>query len=71
MLSLSERPRPIASRIQGRAVLLKRLRRLLLATHRFGRGRARTPEDVAWAGGLLDALYAALGVAEARQDPER
>jgi hypothetical protein len=40
MLAPRERPR-IVHRVKGRPVLLKRLRALLLAVHRFGRGRAQ------------------------------
>ena len=52
------------SRISGQAALVRRLRLLLLAAHRYGRGRARSPAEVRWAARLIDALTAALEGAE-------
>ena len=64
MLTAAERPRCTASRIKGRPALVRSLRGLLLRVHRFGRGRARTPQDMQWAARVLDSLYAALATAE-------
>ncbi len=44
------------SRVRGRAALTRRLRALLLAVHRFGRCRARAPDDIAWAARIIDRL---------------
>jgi hypothetical protein len=48
------------SRIKGRASLLRRLRALVIAAHRFGRHRTATREDCAFAGALVDGLTALL-----------
>ena len=71
MLSTAEKGRTVASRIKGRPALVKRLRALLLAVHRFGRGRVHTPEDLCWTATLIDRLYAALDAAEPQRGPER
>jgi hypothetical protein len=59
------------SRISGQAVLIRRLRALLIAVHRFGRGRARTRQELRWAAHTIDALTALLqeGGPDAPQDP--
>lgn len=54
-----------ASRIQGCGALLRSLRRLVLRTARFLQGRARTPDERAWAGQLFNALEPALRQAAA------
>mgnify|MGYP001552942486 CR=1 FL=1 len=46
------------SRIKGRASLLRRLRSLLIASHRFGRHRAATRDEVLFAARLIDGLTA-------------
>jgi hypothetical protein len=43
-------------RVKGRPALLRRLRGLLVAAHRFGRARAVTPDDRLWSARLVDAL---------------
>src|SRR4029453_3074375 len=63
MLTASEKGHEM-SRIKGRPALVKRLRGLLIAVHRFGRVRARTSDDIQWTAALLDALYGALSKAE-------
>jgi hypothetical protein len=50
----------LPSRIKGRASLLRRLRALLIAAHRFGRGRAQTPDDLRFAAALIDGLTSTL-----------
>lgn len=64
MLTSAEKPRATASRIKGRPALVRRLRGLLIAVHRFGRGRARSREDVAWTAVVLDGLVDVLAVAD-------
>jgi hypothetical protein len=64
MLSQEEKGRPVASRIKGKAALMKRARGLLLAVHRYGRGRARDVEDIRWAAVFLDGLTSTLSAAE-------
>jgi hypothetical protein len=64
MLTFAEKSRPIASRIQGRTRIAKRLRSLLLAVHRYGRCRASRTADYRWTASVLDALYSTLAVAE-------
>jgi hypothetical protein len=44
------------SRIRGRDSLLRRLRGLTIAAHRFGRGRARSRADQLFAARLIDGL---------------
>lgn len=51
---------PLPSRIKGKAQLIRRLRGLLIAVERFGRGRAITRKDVLWAARFLDNLTTAL-----------
>ena len=51
------------SRVKGRPAIVKSLRALLLRTHRFGRHRARTADDIRWAGALVAALTSALAAA--------
>jgi hypothetical protein len=46
----------IPRRITGRPALERRCRALLLAIHRFGRGRATTRPDVLWAARAIDSL---------------
>lgn len=57
------------SRIKGRPALVRRLRGLLVAVHRYGKGRARTPEEVRWAAKMLDRLQHALDGAEGFEGP--
>ena len=47
-------------RVKGRQALTQRLTRLLMATHRYGRHRARTSDEVLWTARLLDRLQQAL-----------
>jgi hypothetical protein len=54
------------SRIRGQS-LLRRLRALLLAAHRFGVHRAASPEDIAFSHRLYDGLRRTLDNAEPRQ----
>ena len=54
----------VKHRIKGKAALVRSARGLLLRTHRFARGRARTHTDVCWAARAIDALDAALRVME-------
>lgn len=63
MRDLGARP---LHRVKGRPALVRRLRGLLLAVHRFGRARATTPDDRAWTAHVLDVLTAALDVADTR-----
>ena len=58
--------RPV-HRVKGRPALVRRLRGLLLAVHRFGRCRAATDADRRWTAAVLDALAAALAVADTDQ----
>jgi hypothetical protein len=51
---------PFHTRVKGRPALMKRLRALLVAVHRFARARARTPDDVQWAARTIAALSALL-----------
>jgi hypothetical protein len=46
--------RRIVSRIAGRPALEKRLRALLVSCHRFGRARARTRAELAWAARMIE-----------------
>lgn len=55
--------RPV-HRIKGRPALLRRLRGLLVAAHRFGRHRATSLEERTWSARFIDALTAAVDVAE-------
>jgi hypothetical protein len=64
VLTSTEKPFATSSRIQGRASIVKALRRLLLRTSRFARGRARTREDQRWAAVVCDRLLDVLAVAE-------
>jgi hypothetical protein len=43
-------------RVKGRAALIRRAQGLLLAVHRFGRGRATSPDDLKWAARAIDQL---------------
>lgn len=52
------------SRIKGRASLVRRLRALLIAAHRFGQHRAVTVSELAFAGRLVEGLNATLTAAE-------
>jgi hypothetical protein len=52
------------SRIKGRASLVRRLRALLIAAHRFGQHRAVTPSELAFAGCVVEGLHATLTAAE-------
>ena len=51
-------------RVKGRPALTRRLRGLLIAVHRFSRARATTDADRRWTARMLDALTAALAVAD-------
>ena len=64
MLTGTERPARIASRIRGKAALLKSLRGLLVRAHRYANHRTRTRADIEWAAVLIDALGVALTLAE-------
>ncbi|MCC7034017.1 MAG: hypothetical protein IT179_14435 [Acidobacteria bacterium] len=59
--------RPV-HRIKGRPALVRRLRGLLLAVHRYGRHRASTDRDRQWAAHLIDHLTATLATADPRED---
>lgn len=60
------------SRIKGRASLLRRLRALLIAAHRYGQHRAASRDDVAFAGALVEGLAATLaGAAPDHRDVGR
>ena len=51
---------------------MRRLRGLLLATHRFGGGRARTRAEQQFAARMIDGLTALIeqeGKADAQKDP--
>lgn len=48
------------SRIKGKASLLRRLRALLLASHRYGRHRAASHDEVMFAARLIDGLTSTL-----------
>jgi hypothetical protein len=56
------------TRVKGRPALTRRLRGLILAVHRYGRHRARTPGERIWTARLLDRLQAALGDADASDE---
>ena len=60
--------RPI-HRVKGRPALVRRLRGLLLAVHRYGRARALTADDRHWCACVLDALTAAVETADQRPRP--
>lgn len=64
MLTATERPRGVASRIKGRASITRRVRALLIATHRYGRLRAVRTSDYRWTAAVLDALSSTLEIAE-------
>jgi hypothetical protein len=51
-------------RVKGRPALVRRLRGLLLAVHRYGRARATTADDHQWTARMLDALTVAVTVAD-------
>jgi len=53
----------IRPRVKGRPVLERRLAGLLVAVHRFATRRAKTRDEVIWAGALYDHLQAALEAA--------
>ena len=55
---------PLHSRIKGRAALERRIRGLLIAVHRFGRGRQLTAEDLRWAAKTIDRLTEMLNANE-------
>lgn len=57
MVSVGARP---VHRVKGRAALLRRLRGLLIAVHRYGRARATTLDDQRWCARMIDQLTAAL-----------
>jgi hypothetical protein len=57
--------RGTASRIHGRGALVRSLRLLLIRTGRYLQSRAWTPEEVAWAGRLFNALEPVLRQAAA------
>ena len=63
---------PLRSRVTGRAQIVRRLRLLLVAVHRFGRGRARTRADQRWAALVIDGLTALLqeGTSDATNKPQ-
>lgn len=51
---------PLRSRLTGQAALIRRVRLLLIAVHRFGRGRVRTRAERQWAAKMIDGLTALL-----------
>lgn len=61
MRELDARP---VHRVKGRPALLRRLRGLLVAAHRFGRHRATSPGERLWAARLVDGLTATVGVCD-------
>jgi hypothetical protein len=54
----------IRHRVKGRPALIRATRGLLLRVHRYGRGRARTPDEIRWTARALDALDVVLRVME-------
>jgi hypothetical protein len=50
--------RGFRTRVKGRPALERRLMRLLIAIHRFGRCRAATPADLVWTAKAIDGLTA-------------
>jgi hypothetical protein len=60
----------VQTRIKGRPAIVRRLRGLLIAVHRYGRHRARTPGERIWTARLLDRLQAALGDADASDEAQ-
>ena len=52
------------SRVKGRPALVRRLRGLLVAVHRFAKHRATSRADLWWSARTVDALTAALDVAD-------
>jgi hypothetical protein len=46
--------RRVLSRVKGRLALEKRLRGLLVSIHRFGRARAVTRAELAWAARMIE-----------------
>lgn len=62
---------PLRSRVTGRAQLVRRIRLLLVAVNRFGRGRARSRADLHWAAVAIDRLTELLeeGARPDVQDP--
>jgi hypothetical protein len=68
VLTAAERPRATASRLRGRPAIVKSIRSLLIRVSRFGRGRAITPADVAWACRVADGLAGVLRAAGASSD---
>jgi hypothetical protein len=52
--------RRLVSRVKGRPALEKRIRRLLVAAHRYGRHRACSRADVLWYAKAIDGLQALL-----------
>jgi hypothetical protein len=59
------------SRVKGRQSLLRRLRALVVASHRFGTHRACTCEERQFAGRLFDGLKQTLDSIEHDADGER
>jgi hypothetical protein len=63
--------RKLHSRIRGRAALERRMRALLIAVHRFARGRATAPAELRWCARVIDSLSAVLALehsGEGRRD---
>jgi len=58
--------RYLVSRIPGRQALERRLRGVLIAVHRFARGRAMTAADVQWCARAIDGLTTALAPGQER-----
>ncbi len=54
----------LPTRVKGRPALVRRLRGLLLAVHRYARHRATAPADRDWCIALLDSLTHAVQVAD-------
>ena len=69
MLPELERSR-MHSRVKGRPALVRRIRSLLIAVHRYARGRHCTRADQRWAARVIDGLTVLLqeGSADAHQD---
>ena len=53
-------------RVKGRPALVRRLRGLVVAVHRYGHCRATTDADRLWTARMLDQLLAALQTADPR-----
>lgn len=61
----------LQSRIKGRPALERRLRGLLIAVHRFARGRAQSHDDLHWCARTADGLSALLRGGESQANLSR